>query len=109
VLPPASGLTQALQVRFNEPLDHGLLQRVVWVVNAEGAKVAGKVEVSEEETLWSFTPDAAWKMGRYRLVADTILEDLAANRVGRKFEVDIEYPLTKSVEKKTVEIPFEIK
>ena len=98
-----------LQVRFNEPLDHGLLQRVLWVVNAEGAKIAGKIAVAEEETLWSFTPDAAWRTGRYRLVANTILEDLAANRIGRAFEVDIFHPIPKSVEIKTVEIPFEAK
>lgn len=110
LLPPPAGTSEPVQVRFNESLDHGLLHRVLWIVDAMGKKVPGKISVSDEETLWSFTPDKAWPAGSYRLVADTILEDLAANRIGKPFEVDIFHPIPKTPEvSKTVELPLEIR
>jgi len=109
ILPPAAGTAQPLQVRFNESLDHGLLHRVLWIVDGDGKKIAGKISVSEEETLWSFTPEKPWQAGRFKLVADVILEDLAANRIDRLFEVDIFRPIPKSNEPKTVELPLEIR
>jgi hypothetical protein len=43
------------------------------------------------------------------LVAETILEDLAANRIGRKFEVDMLRPVDKQGVTEIVELPFEVK
>ena len=109
IIPPPAATKTAFQVRFNESLDHGLLQRVIWIVDADGKKVPGTIEVAEQETLWKFTPEQTWKRGKYHLVADTILEDLAANRIGRAFEVDVFRPIPKSNEAKTVELGFEIR
>lgn len=106
---PASGSREPLQVRFPEPLDRALLQRVVWIVDDKNQKIDGVIQIGEEEKLWSFIPSDPWQTGTYRLVAETILEDLAANRIGRAFEVDVFKPVTKEVEKKTVEIDFEVK
>ena len=39
------------------------------------------------ETRWRFTPRVAWVAGDYALVALTLLEDPAGNRLGRAFEV----------------------
>jgi hypothetical protein len=106
---PGAGTTDALQVRFDEPLDHALLHRVIWIEDADGRKVAGTIKVGDEETLWSFAPSRPWGAGRYKLVAETILEDLAANRIGRSFEVDLLQPAPKSVAAPTVAVPFAIK
>jgi hypothetical protein len=108
-LPPAAGTKDALQVRFDEPLDHALLHRVIWVVDSDGKKVPGRIAVEDEETLWKVTPEVPWSAGKYNLVAETILEDLAANRIGRPFEVDILQPIPKKFETETVELPFVIK
>jgi hypothetical protein len=107
--PPPASTKDAFQVRFPEPLDHGLLNRVVWIVDDKNQKVEGKIDVTEEETLWSFTPEKRWQAGKYRLVAETILEDLAANRIGRKFEVDLLRPVDKQGATEIVELPFEVK
>jgi len=109
LMPPAGATKNAFKVRFPESLDHALLQRVVWIVNEQGKKIEGKIEVAEEETLWKFAPEQPWHPGKYRLVAETILEDLAANRIGRAFEVDVFRPIPKSVETKTVQLGFEVK
>jgi hypothetical protein len=53
--------------------------------------------------------DKPWPAGKYKLVIDTRLEDVCGNRVGRPFEIDMLKPVTKQIEAKTVEIPFEVK
>jgi hypothetical protein len=37
---------------------------------------------------WIFTPREPWRAGSYQLLALDILEDIAANQIGRAFEVD---------------------
>ena len=68
-------------------LDHGLLLRALGVAR-DGAALDGEVMIEEGETRWTFTPRTRWQAGDYQLVALSILEDRAGNRIGRAFEVD---------------------
>jgi hypothetical protein len=108
IVPPAAGTTEALTVHFPRPLDHALAQRCLWVADAAGRKVPGTVEVSEQETRWGLTPEKPWPAGEYHLVADTTLEDLAGNRVGQAFEVDVFRPVQREVKTETVKLPFRV-
>lgn len=101
------GSRDPLLVRFPAPLDRALLERTLWV-DRDGDEVAGKASVFGQEDGWTFTPAAAWKAGEYSLVVDTVLEDLAGNRIGSAFEVDALDPLQKRVEAEYVRIPVEI-
>jgi hypothetical protein len=83
--PPASP-GAPLVVALPEPLDHGLLQRWMWVEDARGRPVAGRAQVSEGETRWSFAPEAAWAPGGYALRVVPALEDRAGNRFDRPFD-----------------------
>jgi hypothetical protein len=85
------------------------LHRLVWVEGAGGRKVPGKVAVAERETVWLFTPDAPWRAGAHRLVADTRLEDLCGNSIGRPFEVDVLRPVERTVKAETVKVPFRVR
>ena len=107
--PPARQTRAALRVTFPKPMDHGLLHRLVWVTDPAGKKVPGRVEVSKRETVWSFTPQKPWQAGAYHLVADTRLEDLAGNGIGRPFEVDVLRPVERQVKTETVRVRFEVK
>jgi hypothetical protein len=107
--PPAAGARAGLVVRFPEPLDHSMLERVVEVADSSGRKIAGSIEVLDGETRWQFTPAEPWQAGEYRLVADATLEDLAGNSIGRAFDVDLFGPVQKTIETETVEIPFAVK
>ncbi len=78
-----AGSRDPLEVRFPEPLDRALLDRLIWVENAEAKVVAGQVSVGEAETRWRFTPASPWHEGDYRLVVGTELEDLAGNSVAQ--------------------------
>jgi hypothetical protein len=86
---PPVATREPLRVDLDEPLDHALLSRLVWVEDDSGAVLDGTIEVSSGERSWAFTPDRPWRGGSYALGVDRRLEDLAGNRVGRAFEVDL--------------------
>lgn len=87
--PPKGGTRDPLSVTFPEPLDRALLERVLEVLDASGGKVPGSAAIDAQETRWRFTPRDPWKAGDYTLRAEAILEDLAGNSLGRRFEVDV--------------------
>jgi len=107
--PPAPGSRAALRVTFPEPMDHALLQRLVWVLGPDGKNLPGKLAVAEGETVWLFTPDRPWSEGSYSLVADARLEDLAGNSIAQPFEVDVLRPVTREVKTSTVKLPFSVR
>lgn len=108
IQPPGAGSLKPLTVAFPEPLDHALLERVVWVADHEGHELAGKVEVKTGEQHWTFTPDAPWRAGEHVLVALSTLEDLAGNGIDRPFEVDVFQSVKKRVDVKQVEVKFAV-
>jgi hypothetical protein len=106
--PPKSGSDQALLVRFARPLDWALVMRTIDVVDAQGQPVAGTVLLADRERVWKLQPDKPWASGKYSLVVDTTLEDLAGNRIGRAFEVDVTGTIEKQVVAETMKLPFTI-
>ena len=101
---PSAGTRDPLSIEFSEPLDHALLFRMIGVDGIEGT-----VEVSQEEKLWSFTPALPWKKGPHKLSIDTALEDLAGNKIGRLFDVDVFDKVHRKLESRTVTLPFVIR
>jgi len=86
---PQAGSARPLSVEFSEPLDHGLLMRLLEVMDLQGKFVEGSIQVDRNETRWQFTPDERWEEGYYFLKAVTTLEDLAGNKLNGLFEVDV--------------------
>jgi len=95
LIPPKAGTTEPLVVHFPKPMDYALLQRML-----EVAGIAGSIAIEHNETEWRFTPVAAWKAGRYRLVADRTLEDISGNHLDRAFDVDLRQTVPHRTEKK---------
>lgn len=83
---PSGGTREPLAVSFPKPLDYALLQRALTVADASGERLDGEIQVERGETRWLFTPRAPWQPGGYRLLASSVLEDVAGNRIGRPFE-----------------------
>lgn len=104
VTAPKPGTKDALVVDFPVPMNYPLLQRMLQV-----SRVAGSVSVARNETEWRYTPDQPWKSGAYQLVVDTGLEDLAGNKIGQPFDIDVFNHVTEHIETKTVSIPFSVK
>jgi hypothetical protein len=98
---PAAGTRQPLVVLFPRPLDHALLRRTLTVMWASGP-VAGTLAIGGEEKCWEFTPKQPWAAGTYQLLVDKDLEDLAGNRVGQPFEIDVFRPVPTRLEQATL-------
>ena len=81
---PGAGSREPVRLRFSEPLDRALAQRLITV-----AGVSGTTGVSADGMEWTFTPASGWKSGAFSIVVQPELEDLAGNSVGKPFEVDI--------------------
>ena len=47
-----------------------------------------RASLKRDETRLVLTPEHGWRAGRYSLVADPVLEDIAGNRIGRPFDID---------------------
>ena len=107
--PPSANGTTRLVVRFPKALDHGLLRRALGVETASGASVDGRIEIEPGERAWRFVPTAAWKAGSHRLVVLSILEDIAGNRINRRFEADRFDRVDSSAATPRFEIPFVVR
>jgi len=106
--PPRVNTQYPLLVRFPEPLDRALLDRLIAVRASTGEDVPGWISVAGGETLWRFTPAYPWRAGDYLLVIGTELEDMAGNSVARPFEVDLAGPISQRVATEKVTLPFRI-
>ena len=84
IAPPAADGT--LSVRLPEPLDHALLQRFVWVEDAEGARVPGTSAVDGSDTAGRSGRTRPGAPGAYAVRIESALEDRAGNRFDRPFD-----------------------
>jgi len=105
---PKAGSSGPLVVGFGRPMNYTLLQRMLTVSGPRG-DVKGTVAVARQESDWRFTPQAPWTAGAYRLVVDTSLEDLAGNKIGQPFDIDIFDKVTERIAASTVTVPFQIR
>lgn len=106
---PRAGSDAPLLVRLAKPLDRALLNRMLWVTDSTGARVAGTISVGGGERVVAFAPAQPWARGDYKLVIDDALEDVCGNRVGEPFEVDVFRPIPLRPMAKLTERPFAAK
>ena len=106
--PPANSRT-ALVVSFGRPMNYTLLQRMLKIQDPRGAAVSGIIEVGKAESEWRFTPVREWTAGSYRLIVDNGLEDLAGNKIGQPFDIDVFDRITEHITTSTEALPFEIR
>lgn len=108
VMAPASGTEQPLVLTFNEPLDEGLLNRLLMVCDNDGNQVKGYIQIDDHEQRWIYTPLTPWQSGNYSIKIDSRLEDLAGNDIMQLFDVDLNDPLYQKRDEKEVILSFEI-
>jgi hypothetical protein len=109
ITPPAAGTRDPLTIGFNEPLDHGMLQRVIRIMQPDGNEMDGDIEVTRLETLWRFTPRQPWRAGTHALSIATVLEDRAGNSIGRAFEVDLNKTEGRQPIERVLRFEFEVR
>jgi hypothetical protein len=108
VTAPSAGSRAPIVVYFGRAMNYTLLQRMLKVVGSSG-DIAGTVDVDRNETEWRFTPRQPWPSGSYRLVVDMSLEDLAGNKIGHPFDIDVFEKVTERITAGVTSIPFEIR
>jgi hypothetical protein len=105
---PKPDTLESLAVRFPEPMDHALTQRVIQVTGESGDLIEGRVVLEEQEHHWTFIPDKPWRRGTYQLVIQTTIEDLAGNNIGKPFDVDTVEGGQKRPSAATVTLAFKV-
>jgi hypothetical protein len=105
---PAGNTRAALSIVFSESMDHALAQRMIRVTDPAGQTVAGSPVLSDEERCWAFTPVNTWQAGPYQLWIQTTIEDLAGNNIGKPFEVDLQEPIQRQLDRSSVKLSFEV-
>jgi len=103
------GLDDPVLLDFGEPLDRGLLDRMITVWDSEGWPIEGEVEVSGAETRWSFHPGRPWKPGEYTIHVSPALEDLAGNTLDRLFDETMGAEPAPEPAAAPIRIPFTIR
>jgi hypothetical protein len=103
--PPAVNTLAPVMVKFNKPVDHGLLMRALGV-ERDGKALYGDAEIGAGELTWTFTPKEPWKSVEYRIVVLMILEDPQGNQIDKSFEVDMFDRVDKSAAPERKYIPF---
>jgi hypothetical protein len=66
------------------------------VLDASGTALPGRSTLLDGESVWTFTPDAAWNPGRYILALPPGLEDTAGNTIAAPFEASSSSPSPRS-------------
>ncbi|MEP7210410.1 MAG: hypothetical protein ABI740_06205 [Alphaproteobacteria bacterium] len=104
--PPSPGAD--LVVTFPRPMDAALAQRTL-TVRRDGKEIDGQIQLESDETAWRFTPAARWRPGHYQLHVDGVIEDLAGNRLGKVFDVDLKDPAEARDALPSADVAFEVK
>jgi hypothetical protein len=99
---------KTLTVTFPRPLDYALLSHAIRVIGPGGDVIEGTAKIDLNETRWSFVPATGLTEGEYRLQIDMALEDVAGNRIGRAFDVDVFEQGAERITRKTVDLPFRV-
>ena len=86
-----------------------MLCRVLRVKSPTGKFLEGTIAIGNQERTWSFTPPINWMPGKYALVVDNTLEDLAGNSIGKMFDVDVFGKPDEVPDSDATELDFEIK
>jgi hypothetical protein len=102
---PAAGTRRPVTLDFPEPLDHALLQRAIAVRREGAGRVEGRIIARDDERRWELAPEQPWVPGRYTIVIDPVLEDLAGNNLRRLF--DREGTAPSAAPQDEITLPFE--
>jgi hypothetical protein len=109
IQPPRSETRDALTITFSKPMDHALAQRVIQVTSDSGERMPGKIALEDQERRWIFAPTQPWRRGPYRVVIQTMIEDLAKQHWQTIRCVDLFENVQLRLASSTVKLSFEVR
>ena len=87
---PSIDSFEPFSINFDRPLDRGLLENSLKIVDSQGQHVQGESFVDIGEHSWRLIPKYKWITSDYQLIINPLLEDLAGNSLIRVFDRDVE-------------------
>jgi hypothetical protein len=78
---PAANSYDILGIHFDRVMDHALVQSMIQIQDEERNLITGRWVILEQEQLIQFIPEKSWRRGKYRIVIDSRLEDVAGNNL----------------------------
>ena len=84
ILPPAEGSLAPLSLAFDRIMDSGAALRLITLHGPDVQHVQG--QITSDGGGWSLIPDRPWQAGRYSIIVDPALEDVAGNTIGAPFD-----------------------
>ncbi len=100
---PKANSRDPVTITFNDPMDEALALRMISVKSIRGER-----SLQDHETKWLFQPEQPWKPGRYEILVQSTIEDLAGNNIGKPFEVDLEQSDRSRDPARTISLPFQV-
>ncbi|HYF29527.1 MAG TPA: hypothetical protein VD993_00260 [Chitinophagaceae bacterium] len=97
IFTPKPGTRTPVIIELHEPLDHEVMIHAIAIADSKGNVLKGTIATLKGERALYFLKDQPWASGKYTLLVEPRLEDLAGNNLERVFDKDI---LTDTVEKK---------
>jgi hypothetical protein len=79
IVPPSAGSRDSLELTFPIALDWAGLWQGIIVASEGGEQISGRVSIDQNETLWRFSPDTAWRAGFHSIRISPGLEDACGN------------------------------
>ncbi|MFY0604325.1 MAG: hypothetical protein JXQ93_10265 [Flavobacteriaceae bacterium] len=105
---PKVNSKEALGISFGEVLDAMLLEKDIHIMDINGQKIEGGFLIMKNAESALYIPKKVWEPGKYSLIIQSALEDLAGNNMNRLFDTDLhKKQLLKPT--KTKEISFTIR
>ena len=86
---PKAGSDLLLSIDLKKPLDHFLLEESLTIITASNNIIKGKWKIGLDDSHCQFIPTEPWVAGKYLLVVESKLEDLAGNNLNKPFDRDI--------------------
>lgn len=84
ILSPAAGSQAPLSIAFDRIMDSGATLRLITLRGLDDQPMQG--QITSDGGGWSLIPDRPWQAGRYSIIVDPELEDVAGNTIGAPFD-----------------------
>jgi len=87
---PTINTISNLIIHSNESFDYGSSKQAIKIISPNNIEIIGNWQLLEQETVLSFTPKKTWQKGRYQIVCNPLLEDLAGNNLDKLFDAYVD-------------------
>lgn len=103
---PRNGSRDTLRIDFGERLDFMVLKSAIKLQDEEGTEIDAAAIPNQGERALLLVPNESWVTGKYAIMVDPKLEDLAGNNTERLFDRDMTAASAgRPVLRRTFEVP----